>query len=425
MYDGVTGTVIGQPTKYTFAEELQRNISVQTSLNKQLAIVNECELKLFTRSSGKDKESTNKTALSLYDILQNPKCRPAPQNWYDIVEYIFTEYTYHGIAGLVLVYEGEILPQNIRYLLPATNIQYQNNIGKDYYSVSLEYNSYHQTYQFTFDEEMGFYKIETQNQKMILIPFGKYDFCLRSFISPFEVVRESILIQNYVLTSAKSFYENSCRPSAIITIEYKDDNENAIFTKDNEEAIQKVISNFKKEIQGTINTGKAVILNQPNMKVNITPISIPTNAGDCEKMLQITKNNIYSFIAGGSLTVIEGQNEYSNNAVEKLREFYNGTLSYANQVIINSLNSFLRTYLTEFDAGAIDRKDTYFILDKSGAEFYKRHIEIQASEAYKNNEIGILDLYNIKKELREIWSGVEMPSDNLLLAEIQKSNRIE
>lgn len=431
MYDGATGTIIGEPTKYSFAQELQRNISIQTILNKQLAILDACELKLFTRTKLKDSESTNKTALTLYNALQRPKCRPAPQNWYDIVEYLLTQYTYYGLTGLVLVFDGEISPQNIRHITPVSSLQYQSSLGIDCYNATLKYGGYNTTVQFVFNNETNFYISKNPQQAMILIPFGKYNYdaCnneYSAFVSPYQTIRESILIQNYVLTSSKSFYENSCRPSAIITVETIEEGE-GISRMDDKAYIEhydKMIKSLKTEIQGTINTGKAVIINQPNLKITVTPISIPTNAADVEKMLQITKANIYSFVAGGSVASIEGLNEYSNNALDKLREFYDGTLSYANQVIMNTLNSFLQDYLIEFDPSASDRKEIYFIIDRTGAEFYKRYTMESLSKEYLGNEIGRLDLWKVKSELSEIWAGIEMPSDNLLLAEVQKKSNV-
>jgi hypothetical protein len=431
MYDGATGSIIGEPTKYSFAQELQRNISIQTILNKQLAILDACELKLFTRTSAKDSESTNKTALTLYNALQRPKCRPAPQNWNDIVEYLLTQYTYYGLTGLVLVFDGEILPQNIRHIMPVSTIEYQNNIGTDCYSATLKYGGYNTTMQFVFNDESNFYISKNTQQQMILIPFGKYNYntCngnTSSFVSPYQTIRESVLIQNYVLTSSKSFYENSCRPSAIISLKTIEENESVARMNDDAylEHYDKIIKSLKTEIQGTINTGKTVVLNQPNMEIIVTPISIPTNAADVERMLQITKANIYSFVAGGSVASIEGLNEYSNNALEKLKEFYDGTLSYANQVIMNTLNSFLQDYLIEFDPSASDRKDIYLLIDRTGAEFYKRYTMESVSREYLGNEIGRADLWKIKSELSEIWAGVEPPSENLLLAEIQRKSNI-
>jgi hypothetical protein len=425
LYDDTNGKVIGEPHKLPFSGELKQNLSISTLINKQLYIAAEGELVLYEDIQGKDKESTNKTALSLYDILLNPNCRPAPQDWDDVLEYALKQYNYYGIAALVLVFDGEFHPNNLKYLKPAYTVNYVSNLGanNDYYNILFKYQDYNQTYQFKYNE--GFYTTEYGGNTMVAIILGNYDYDICEYASPWVHLQESILIQNYIINANRKFYENSCRPSSIITLSYKDDMD-SISTQDDRNHLQKVIENFKTEIKGSVNTGKSIILNQPNMEVQVTPLNITTDAGDIEKQLEMTKNNIYSYVAGGSTTVVEGVTEYSNNALEKLREFYDGTLSYIDRTIINPLNTFLQLYLETFDPRATNRKDIYFTIERSQIEFYKKYTEERASMKYQNNEITLNEVRKINSELRELWAdAIAVEGGDRLLAEIQKGNQIQ
>lgn len=423
MYDNTTNTVIGEGSKRSFAGELKRNTSIATILNKQISMVSDSELKLYNSKDGTDTESTDKTALAFLDLLNNPNCQPKPNDWDDILSYLLTQYAYYGLTGLVVQCNGEFAPENLNSLMPVTRLTFSNHMNQVCYNASLKYGSYEQMIQFYYDEESKLYTAKYNDNDLILIVFGEYDYDSCKHVSPFTPLKDVILMQNYTMESSKTFYENSCRPSSIITVNLQDsDNEGSQTTAD-KEMIAKTITKFRSELKGSENTGKSITA--PGMDIKVIPLNIPVNAVEIEAQLVTAKNIIYSFVAGGSLSAIEGQTEYSNNAIQKLKEFYDGTFAYIDKTIINVLNNFLQQYLTLHNSNILERKDIYLALDKSGSEFYKKYLESEASLKYQNNEITLNEIREIQSGLREKWGNLTpLENGDRLNAEIQKGNNL-
>ncbi len=213
------------------------------------------------------------------------------------------------------------------------------------------------------------------NGNDIAIIFGNYDYETKTYKSPLEHIQDIILWQNYIIHSSRVFYENSCRPSSIITVKFLD-KEGSIMnnnSKNEEDSMAKVIAQIKTQLQGASNTGKVILPSHPNLDITVTPLSITQNANDIEKQLALTKQMIYSMFTGANTNVIEGTSEYSNNRLASLREFYDGTISTFKDIILNDLNAFLQNWLEYIGIGkdALIRKAIYLDFDINNIKFYK------------------------------------------------------
>jgi len=134
------------------------------------------------------------------------------------------------------------------------------------------------------------------------------------------------------------------------------------------------MSTIAAQLKGTNNNGKVFIASHPNIAIDVKQLSITQNANDIEKQLALTKQIIYSTFTGANTNVIEGVSEYSNNRLASLREFYDGTISTFNRVILNELNAFLVKWLKPSSGtsrDAIERKGIYLSFDISKVKFYK------------------------------------------------------
>lgn len=425
LYDNASNQIIGEPLKKSFTEEIECNTSIATIIQKQLSILTEGELALYERTKTKDIESKNKTALTLFDILQQPNCRPSPKNFDAILKYCIESYHYNGVYALVMCFDGEYSPQNLKYLTVGDNVQYVSSGGVDYYNISLNNKAYNMSYNFVYNQDYNTYITQNGSDVMVALVNGNYNYNRCSYITPWYKYKNTILLENYVNEYAKSFHENSCRPSSIITLTYKDIQDHGRMpNRYDREELDKLIQNFRSELKGASNGGKFIIPNDPNLVVEVTPLNIPSNADDMQKQLDITTNTIYSAINGGSKSVILGENEYSNNALEKQKEFYDGTLSFINDTLMQPLNTFLKEYLQEFDRSA-SSNDIYFAIDRSSIEFYKKYIEEKTSLKYRNNEMTLNEVRKIHSELREEWGDlIPLEGGNRLYSEIEKSNTI-
>jgi hypothetical protein len=369
FYDNYTGEVIGGVQRLSLSAEIQKNFAIQTVISNQLGIINNCELQALKRDENKTESATNyKPALDFLDILNNPNSNPAPRHWNDIIEGIYHAYISNGIVAIILCNGVSKSIQNIEV---ATSVQYINRNNMISYNISTIGTHYQATREFVKNEELGVFV----NGNDIAIIFGNFDYYTKTYQSPLTHIQDVILWQNYIIRSSRVFYENSCRPSSIITVKFLDE-KGKISTSDNKdepEKMQKIMSNIAAQLKGTNNNGKVFIASHPNIEIDVKPISVVQNANDIKEQLALTKQIIYSTFTGANTNVIEGVSEYSNNRIASLREFYDGTISTFNRVILNELNAFLVKWLkpnSGTSKDAIERKGIYLSFDISKIKFY-------------------------------------------------------
>ena len=369
FYDNYTGEIIGSPQKLSLDYEINRNFAIQTVISNQLGIINNCELQALKKTPNKTDTTTDyKPALDFLNILNNPKSYPAPKHWNDIVDGVYKSYISSGIVAIIL-YGG--VKKTIENIEISTCVQYRNLNRNITYNISNNFNGFQSVREFTMNPDINAFT----NGDDIAIIFGNFDYKTKTYKSPLEHIQDIILWQNYIISSSRSFYENACRPSSIITVKFLNEDGSIINPNgksDNENMI-KVIADIKKQLKGANNTGKVILPSQPNIDITVTPLSITQNANDIEKQLALTKQMIYSMFTGANTNVIEGTSEYSNNRLASLREFYDGTISTFKDIILNDLNEFLQNWLQYIGGGkeALTRKDIYLDFDINNIKFYK------------------------------------------------------
>jgi hypothetical protein len=395
FYDNYTGEIIGGVQKLSLEAEINKNFAIQTVISNQLRIINDCELYALQKDKNNtDAPTTYKPALDFLDILNRPNSYPAPKHWNDIVEGVYKSYISNGIVGIILV--GG-LTKSIENIEVANCVQYRNNNDIISYNISTIGTGYKYNREFVKNEELGAFV----NGNDIAIIFGNFDYNTKTYKSPLEHIQDVILWQNYIIHSSRVFYENSCRPSSIITVKFLKEEGKISNDPRDEEKMQKIMKTIAAQLKGTNNNGKVFLANHPNIEIDVKQISVVQNANDIEKQLALTKQMIYSTFAGANTNVIEGVSEYSNNRLASLREFYDGTISGFTDMILDDLNAFLQKWLKYVGAGSdiLIRKGVYLSFDIKMIQFYK---DLAKQEILKIAEKQIIKKQEARTKLGEI-----------------------
>lgn len=366
FYDNYTGDIIGGVHKLSFDEEIRRNVAVQTVISNQLGIINNAELQILKKDKDNtDQPTTYQPALDFLNILNNPNTYPSPKHWNDIVRGVYKTYISNGIVALILVGAKTKTINNIEI---ASCVKYYNSNNVISYKIQTKGKGYNDTRIFELDEELSAFT----NEDDVAIIFGNFDDYLQKYTTPLEPLMNVILWNNYIISSSRVFYENSCRPSSIITVKFLDSEGKVMSAESDRESMMKIITEIKTQIKGTENTGKVILPSQPNLDITVTPLSITQNATDIKEQLALTKQMIYSAFTGANTNVIEGVSEYSNNRLASLREFYDGTISAFTNIILDELNAFLPKWLEYIGSGnALQREGVYLSFNIDGIKLYK------------------------------------------------------
>lgn len=420
LFDNSTGNIIGEMQKYDLANEIMNNAPVQTVLKQQRDILNQCELQaLETNIKGQDMQTTYKPALDILKILNNPATYPAPKHWNDIVKAVYEVYYAKGIVALILK-EGKT--ETIKNIEIANSVQYENR-GRDIvYRITntnglLARNTNgliasSDSELFTHDESLNMYC----NKNDIAIIFGNYDVNTCVYKSPLSHIATDILWHNIIKRGVLQFHQNACQPSSIITFNYKNPE---IGYEGNKKDIKILLDEVKTKLKGNSNVGKTIVLSDPDIAVDVKPLSIIQDANNIEKQLQLTKDVIYSAFSGANTNVIEGISEYSNNRMIGEQAFYDKTIAGFNDIILDDLNSFLKKWLVflsdekrrkgykDEDGVATQRNSIYLKLDTNEIPFYKKIKEDKIFKLADTFIITRLEARALLKEVDEMYAGLE------------------
>lgn len=454
------GNIIGTPRKSTFEKEIYNNVTIQTVINKQLGINTQTQLKLFENKQGKDTETKNEGANKLLDALLNPNTAPALLSWNDIIKYFYQRYFTNGIGALVFTYNGgfeseskytpiyegmdaeqkqSAMRSNIRLMQqleiqniePANNITYNTFGNTVYYDISF-YENNTTSIRFTQDENLeGFYTGSGNGKFYIAFIFGNYNFHNAKWQTFLEHIKSSIILENSINTTLEMFYQNACMPSSLIEVRPLFDTPEYIqyfqakFGKDNEKEAEfyEQMKKVEAELKSSTKSGTAIFPKNPYVSFKVTPLQITPDAKNATELKAMAKNDMYSFFAGASRSAYEGTNEYASNAEPKLKELYDGSISFLKSNFIDELNRFLQQYLRVFKiVPPTQVKNFYFSLDTSTIEFYRERQKTIYSQDYKNGEITLNEIRSKKAILDEVNYGdlVEIPNGDRLFQELSK-----
>ncbi|NBP03389.1 MAG: phage portal protein, partial [Proteobacteria bacterium] len=420
FYDSYTGEIIGGVHKLSFADEIRRSVPIQTVISNQLGVINSAELQILKTDKDKtDQPTTYQPALDFLDILKNPNAYPSPKHWNDIVRGLYKTYLSNGIVALVL--KGA-KSKTIDSIEIASSVTYNNSNNVITYNIQTTGKGYSYTQIFEKDNELGAFT----NGDDVAIIFGNFDDYLKCYQTVLQPLMNVILWNNYIITASRSFYENSCRPSSIITVKFLDGEGKVMNSTADQESMIKVIAEVKNQLKGSTNTGKVILPSHPNLDITVTPLSITQNANDIKEQLALTKEMIYSAFTGANTNVIEGVSEYSNNRLASLREFYDGTISTFTNIILDELNAFLAKWLQYVGTGnALQRQGIYLNFDIGGIKFYKDLMKQEFLTAGKEQILKRQEVRSKLGELDETYADLEIlpPEEDGFVGE-KKSNTL-
>lgn len=399
---------------------IKKNTSVSTILKKQISIINQCEIIIKEKINGADLKTDNKIANKFIRWLNNPNCRPYPVNKSDIIKNIITKYSYYGKAGIIFVFNKEIGLNNFKCIKIAREIEIMETLNSIEYNIDI--GNFNQSCIFKYDPIRQSYVSKINNEMMLLCLFENFDSDTNTYISSFDGVINYIKLQNYLGDFASSFYSNFCIPSSIVTISIDNKNINPIDLGEREiRSFEATVEKFKNEIKGASAQGKAVVINKPNMTIDIKPIQLPANAEDNISYHALCCEKIYAHIDGGNRSAFEGLNEYSNNAEIKLIDLYEGTIRLANNIILDNLNKFFINLFTnaimlknnEIKASEMEKiKNMYLEFDISNVKSFQKASIQEVSDLWEKNLIDLRTATNKLKTIDDSYSGIELKEQN-------------
>lgn len=402
-------------------EHIKKNTSVSTILKKQISIINQCEIIMKEKINGADLKTDNKFANEFIKWLNNPNCRPYPVNRSDIIKNIITKYSYYGKAGIIFVFDKEIgINEKFKHIKIAREIEIMESLDKVEYNVDI--GSFNQNFIFRYDPIRRAYISKNGNDMMLLCLFENFDSDTNNYISSFEGVMNYVKLQNYLGDFASSFYSNFCIPSSIVTISIDNKNINPIDLGEREiRSFEATVEKFKNEIKGASAQGRAVVINKPNMTIDIKPIQLPANADDNMSYHALCCEKIYAHIDGGNRSAFEGLNEYSNNAEIKLIDLYEGTIRLANNIILDNLNKFFINLFTNqimIKNGVVKLSELkqiqnmYLEFDISNVKSFQKASIQEVSGLWEKNLIDLETATNKLKTIDDSYSGINLKEQN-------------
>jgi len=371
-------------------DQMKKNSSLQTIINKQASIVSESKIKIKIKDKEKDPNVTEKEALAFLDWINNPNTYPAPTTSHEIFDHIIHEYFKRGLAGIIFNFnEGKVSVNDWKNTSFANSIYLNNVTRKIRYEVM------------TGDQENlvfemlpkypGLFVNERANTTSVLFIVGNYDVKTCSYRTPFANMGHYIILQNLVIDFASSFYKNSCFPAMIVQLTYKDLEPGRSLGKEELREFQDAVKEVKKQVmksKGASNAGQVIVPEHPSLEIDVKPLSIPTNAEEAVRYDNWATRKIIATVDGGSQSGYEGENEYSNNAIVKLEDLYDGTLRMFKKTVVSKLNNFMKSLFIVMKV-PVDTNKIYLSIDTSEIKIYQKQETELARGLVKDNLIKI------------------------------------
>lgn len=179
------------------------------------------------------------------------------------------------------------------------------------------------------------------------------------------------------------------------------DIQNGELTPEDQKKFNDAVENIKLKIQqtkGAGNAGKIIIPQSPLLEIDVKPLSIPTSSNDTISYDNWVSQKLYSFMDGGSLSAFEGENEYSNNAIVKLKDLYDGTFRMFQNTIINNLQTFMINLFTVLKI-QVNLDKIYISIDISQVKIYQ---DIEKKEILDFTKESILTINEGRQKLTTV-----------------------
>jgi hypothetical protein len=424
VYLDNTGNIIG--TTFTTNEDaIRSNSSVNSILSKQSSIISEANIAITEKSEDKDLITTNKDALQFIKWLESPNCYPSPTNRHEIIKYILGENFKSGISGVVFTFEKVVSIQTWENIKLAQTIDlYDNKIaGKVRYDVGID--------EFTsliFSQDNidypGLFVSERGSKIHVLFVSGNYNIKKARYQSPFEDMIQYIHLQNHLINFSSAFYKNSCFPSQIVQLTYKNLDHTKPIGVNQEKEFRAAVAAVKNQLEqskSSKNAGKIIVPEHPSLEIEVKPLNVPTNAEDTTRYDSWVSTKILGFLDGGSKSAFEGENEYSNNAIVKLEDLYDGTFRIFQTEVIEKLNTFMISLFTVMKV-KVDLSKIKLSIDISGIKLYQKQSKTELRELVKDSILQINEGRVKLGEITEEYADLQkIPAGDALIIEYGKS----
>lgn len=373
-------------------EQMKKNSSLQTIINKQASIVSEARITIKDKSESKDPDITNKEALTFLDWINTPNTYPAPTTSHEIFDHIIHEYFKRGLAGIIFNFnniDDKISVDNWKNTSFANSI-YLNNVTRDISYEVMTGDQENLVFKMS-PEYPGLFVSKNRGTISVLFIVGNYNVKSCFYETPFADMGHYIILQNLVIDFASSFYKNSCFPAMIVQLTYKDLEPGRTLGATELREFQDAVKEVKKQVmksKGASNAGQVIVPEHPSLEIEVKPLSIPTNAEEAVRYDNWATRKIIATVDGGSQSGYEGENEYSNNAIVKLEDLYDGTLRMFKKTVLSKLNNFMKSLFIVMEV-PVDTDKIYLSIDTSEIKIYQKQETELARVLVKDNLIRI------------------------------------
>ena len=402
--------------------EFETNGTINSLLSKQSSIISESSLTIKEKLPAQDVETTNKDALKFLEWLNSPNSYPAPCNLNEIVNYLLDSNYKTGISGIVFSFKGEVSINSWQNTQLCQRVSLNTNFGENI-SYAVGINQYNNRIFTKNPDYPKLFVCETGDEILILFVIGNYKVKKRCYESLFKGIEDYIIIQNHLARFVSSFYKNSCFPSQIVQLTYKTDDAKISLNPKQEADFKKAVQEVKLQLQqtkGSSGSNKTIVPEHPSLEIEIKPLSIPTNATDVTVYDDWVSKKIYGHIDGGTKSSYLGENEYSNNAVVKLEDLYDGTFRMYNSLVIDKLSSFMINLFTVMRI-KVNLSSTYLSVDTSKIKFYQKQAKDETRLNLKDSLITINEARNIYSKITEEYSNLkDIPAGNDIMVNLEK-----
>jgi hypothetical protein len=386
MFDS-GGNFIGQ---YNLAdsEEINDNISVNTIINKQLAIICQPEIVIKKSTSDGDvfldKFKQNAAEKPFHDFIKwiyNPNTYPSPSSKDHIIKYLVRSQYKNGIYGVIFSFSKA--DKSFNNIILPQRINLQNNFNQTIFR------AYFNSRQFEFKRNAKinmFYAEDKENYYLLQVD-GNYNNETCQYESEFESANSYIKLQNLVARFSVSFYKNSCFPSQIVSISYEHPNKDQYFGANEKAIFDKAIEEVKEQMKLSQGKSANIVLSSPYIKLDIKPLNIPANATEISAYDKLAAEKIFGYVDGGSFNVFMGVDEYSGNAITRAKGLYDATFRTFKLMCLNPMTQAMRSIArsTLPSNSTIDVEQYSLDLDTSGVRVFQEAFLQMVIQLIQNN----------------------------------------
>jgi hypothetical protein len=385
--------------------QIKNNISVQTIINKQFAIISQPEIIVKKKTDQGDINASNEPYFKDFlSWIYKPNSIPYPTNKDHIIKYLMQYQYLKGIYGIIFIFDKAM---RFKSICLAQNIVMKNSSYKTSYHVTIK--NYQTGLIFDYNPAFGMFSCNHDGDRYLLQVDGNLDNETMTYNPEFQNAIKYIKLQNIVSSFAVSFYENSCFPSLMVTVSYEAQNKTNNITPhlspDQTKQFERAVEDIKAQMkEGQGSSGGAIVTSNPNIRVKIDPLNIPANAKEITDLDDLAAKKIFSYVDGGSYSGFMGVDEYSNNAIIRIKGMYDAAFRTFDYMCLKQMTSAMRNIVRYMD-NKIDVDSYYLDLDTSGVRIFQEvmmqlGIQLVQNNIYTINEVRDI-LGNVLPEFRK------------------------